>query len=75
MSAWTDRTERGAEDFRLVACPTAPGWAAAYHPETDVLVPRDSTADISNAPTSRGIVVRPERTTTGTATAPRSDGS
>lgn len=78
VSVWTDGTERRAEDFRLVAHPTAPGCAAAYYPETNVLVPLDSTAEISNTPTSKGIVVRPERTTTGaagaTATAPRSDG-
>ncbi|MFG2560126.1 hypothetical protein [Streptomyces sp. NPDC048496] len=48
------------------------------HPETNVLVPLDSTAEISNTPTWKGIVVRLERTTTGAAgatdTAPRSDG-
>jgi hypothetical protein len=78
VSVWTDGTERRAEDFRLVAYPTTPGCAAPYHPETNVLVPLDSTAEISNTPTSQGIVVRLEHTTTGaagaTTTAPRSDG-
>jgi hypothetical protein len=39
-------------------------WAAGVpgvvHPETNVLVPLDSVADISNTPTSKGIVVRLE---------------
>ncbi|WP_408906982.1 hypothetical protein [Streptomyces atratus] len=74
----TGHTERHAEGFRLIAHPTAPGCAAACCPQTDVLVPLDSTAGISDTPTSKGIVVGPERTTIGaagaTATAPRSDG-
>jgi formate dehydrogenase major subunit len=53
--------ERRAEDFRVVAYPTARGCAAAYFPETNVLVPLDSTAEISNTPTSKSIVVRLER--------------
>jgi molybdopterin-dependent oxidoreductase alpha subunit len=53
--------ERRAEDFRLVAYPTARGCAAAYFPETNVLVPLDSTAETSNTPTSKSIVVRFER--------------
>jgi hypothetical protein len=43
-----------------VAYPAAPGSAAAYYPETNVLVPLDSVADISQTPTSKGIVVRLE---------------
>ena len=35
--------------------------AAAYYPETNVLVPLDSTADVSNTPTSKAVVVRLER--------------
>lgn len=58
--AGRDGTERRAPDFRLVSCATTPG-SAAYHPETNVLVPLDSVADISNTPTSKGIVVRSER--------------
>jgi anaerobic selenocysteine-containing dehydrogenase len=44
----------------VVAYDTARGCAAAYFPETNVLVPLDSTADISNTPTSKAIVVRLE---------------
>lgn len=47
----------------MVPYPTARGSAAAYYPETQVLVPLDSVADISNQPTSKGIVVRLERVT------------
>jgi anaerobic selenocysteine-containing dehydrogenase len=60
VSVWNDGTERRARNFRLVSYPTAPGSAAAYYPETNVLVPLDSVADISNTPTSKGIVVRLE---------------
>jgi formate dehydrogenase major subunit len=52
--------ERRADDFRVVAYPTARGCAAAYFPETNVLVPLDSTAETSNTPTSKSIVVRLE---------------
>ncbi|NLU68368.1 FdhF/YdeP family oxidoreductase [Streptomyces sp. HNM0574] len=52
--------ERRAPAFRAVAYPTPPGSAAAYYPETNVLVPLDSVADISNTPTSKGVVVRLE---------------
>jgi molybdopterin-dependent oxidoreductase alpha subunit len=57
-SEWTDGSERTAPGFRVVHYPTAPGCAAAYYPETNVLVPLDSTADRSNTPTSKSLVVR-----------------
>ncbi|WP_320783266.1 FdhF/YdeP family oxidoreductase [Streptomyces sp. CRN 30] len=60
VGVWRDGVERRAEDFRVVGYPTARGCAAAYYPETNVLVPLDSVADISNTPTSKGIVVRLE---------------
>jgi formate dehydrogenase major subunit len=59
VSEWRDG-ERRAEGFRVVAYPTARGCAAAYFPETNVLVPLDSTADGSNTPTSKSLVVRLE---------------
>jgi molybdopterin-dependent oxidoreductase alpha subunit len=62
VGVWTDRTERRAEDFEVVPYPTAPGSAAAYYPETQVLVPLDSVAEVSNQPTSKSIVVRLEPT-------------
>jgi len=57
VSVWHDGTERRAEKFVVVSYPTAPGSAAAYYPETNVLVSLDSVADISNTPTSKGIMV------------------
>jgi len=59
VSEWSDG-ERRAPGFRLVSYPTARGCAAAYFPETNVLVPLDSTADGSNTPTSKSLVVRLE---------------
>ncbi|MFF8874552.1 FdhF/YdeP family oxidoreductase [Streptomyces massasporeus] len=60
VSVWGDGTERRAENFEVVPYPAAKGSAAAYYPETNVLVPLDSVADISNQPTSKGIIVRLE---------------
>ncbi|MGL4255403.1 MAG: FdhF/YdeP family oxidoreductase [Microbacterium sp.] len=53
--------ERRAEAFRLVAYRTPRGNAAAYYPETNVLVPLDSVADVSGTPTSKSVVVRLDR--------------
>ncbi|CAM5640481.1 hypothetical protein GCM10010345_80280 [Streptomyces canarius] len=47
-------TGHRAPGFRLVAYPAASGSAAAFYPETNVLVPLDSVADISDTPTSKG---------------------
>ncbi|MFD6424139.1 FdhF/YdeP family oxidoreductase [Streptomyces sp. NPDC060198] len=58
VSEWKDGTERRAPGFRIVHYPTARGCAAAYYPETNVLVPLDSTADTSNTPASKSVVVR-----------------
>ncbi|GAA1687534.1 FdhF/YdeP family oxidoreductase [Microbacterium sediminicola] len=63
VSVWTDGTERRAEEFRIVHYDTPERNAAAYYPETNVLVPLDSTADRSGTPTSKGVVVRLERRT------------
>ncbi len=62
VSEFSDGVERRAEGFRAVSYPTASGCCAAYFPETNVLVPLDSTADVSNTPTSKSIVVRVEPT-------------
>ena len=56
-----DDGERRARAFRAVAYPTAPGCAAAYFPEANVLVPLGSTAEVSNTPTSKSVVIRLER--------------
>ncbi|MGW6912338.1 FdhF/YdeP family oxidoreductase [Kitasatospora sp. NPDC054939] len=58
VGEWRDGVERRAPHFRVVHYPVARGGAAAYYPETNVLVPLDSTADVSNTPTSKAVVVR-----------------
>lgn len=62
VSEWKDGVERRAPGFRVVHYPTARGCAAAYYPETNVLVPLDATADTSNTPASKSVVVRFETT-------------
>ncbi|WP_326808853.1 FdhF/YdeP family oxidoreductase [Streptomyces sp. NBC_01775] len=57
-SEWSDGVERVARGFRVVHYPTARGCAAAYYPETNVLVPLDATADTSNTPASKSVVIR-----------------
>ncbi|MFF3843829.1 FdhF/YdeP family oxidoreductase [Streptomyces sp. NPDC002328] len=64
VSEWRDGTERRAPGFRVVVYPTSRGCAAAYYPETNVLVPLDSTADTSNTPASKSVVVRLEQSAT-----------
>ncbi|MFE7114875.1 FdhF/YdeP family oxidoreductase [Streptomyces sp. NPDC057654] len=64
VGEWTDGAERRAPGFRVVYYPTARGCAAAYYPETNVLVPLDHTADTSNTPASKSVVVRLEPTPT-----------
>jgi anaerobic selenocysteine-containing dehydrogenase len=59
VSVWTDG-ERRAKGFRAVEYPTPRGCAAAYFPEANVLVPLDSTAETSNTPASKSIVIRLE---------------
>ncbi len=49
--------QRRARGFRLVPYPVPAGCAAAYFPETNVLVPVGSVADGSNQPASKSIVV------------------
>jgi molybdopterin-dependent oxidoreductase alpha subunit len=58
VTRWTDDDhERRASAFRIVAYQTPRGCAAAYYPETNALVPLDSTAAGSNTPTSKSIIV------------------
>ena len=65
VSEWTGSDgmlqERRAEEFRIVQYSTPRGNAAAYYPETNVLVPLDSVADVSGTPTSKSVIVRLER--------------
>ncbi|OIJ91545.1 hypothetical protein BIV25_29535 [Streptomyces sp. MUSC 14] len=67
VSEWKDGVERRAPGFRVVHYPTTRGCAAAYYPETNVLVPLDATADTSNTPASKSVVVRLEDHTAATA--------
>ncbi|MGW0707661.1 FdhF/YdeP family oxidoreductase [Streptomyces sp. NPDC002643] len=64
VGEWKDGVERRAPGFRVVHYPTARGCAAAYYPETNVLVPLDATADTSNTPASKSVVVRLEQSST-----------
>ncbi len=64
VGEWKDGVERRAPGFRVVHYPTARGCAAAYYPETNVLVPLDATADTSNTPASKSVVVRLEQSAT-----------
>ncbi|MFZ2173018.1 MAG: FdhF/YdeP family oxidoreductase [Rhodococcus sp. (in: high G+C Gram-positive bacteria)] len=52
-----DDRVRCAPNFRIVEYDTPRGSAAAYYPETNPLVPLDSTALGSNCPTSKSVVV------------------
>ena len=60
VSEWTDGSERTAASFRVVPYDQPRGCAAAYYPETNPLVPLDSTAIGSNCPTSKSVIVRLE---------------
>jgi oxidoreductase alpha (molybdopterin) subunit len=60
VSVWQDG-ERRAKGFRTVEYATPRGCAAAYFPEANVLVPLDSTAEVSNTPASKSVVIRLER--------------
>jgi formate dehydrogenase major subunit len=52
-----DDVVRRVRGFRVVSYDTPRGSAAAYYPETNPLVPLDSTAIGSNTPTSKSVVV------------------
>jgi anaerobic selenocysteine-containing dehydrogenase len=49
--------ERVARHFQVAPCKIARGCTATYFPEANVLVPIDSTADRSNTPTSKSLVI------------------
>ncbi|MGH3361772.1 MAG: molybdopterin dinucleotide binding domain-containing protein, partial [Nocardioides sp.] len=64
VSEWRDGTVRRAPAFRIVSYDQPRGCAAAYYPETNPLVPLDSTAEGSNTPTSKSVIVRLEAPST-----------
>ena len=53
-----DEVHRCAPSFRIVEYDTPRGCAAAYYPETNPLVPLDSTALASNQPAYKSVIVR-----------------
>lgn len=76
VSEWKDGVERTARSFRVVPYDQPRGCVAAYYPEANPLVPLDSTAEKSNQPVYKSVVVRIERPgTTGGATDGGSHGS
>ncbi len=60
VSEWKDGTERTVPSFRIVEYDTPRGCAAAYYPEVNPLTPLDSTAEGSNQPAYKSIVIRLE---------------
>jgi formate dehydrogenase major subunit len=58
VSEADDGSERTAPDFRVVGYEQPLGCAAAYYPETNVLVPLDAAAEGSGTPASKSVVVR-----------------
>ncbi|GAA5199087.1 FdhF/YdeP family oxidoreductase [Arthrobacter gyeryongensis] len=58
-----DGVDRVLKQFRVIGYPTAIGCVAAYFPEANILVPLDSTAEGSNTPASKSVIVRLEHAT------------
>ncbi len=75
VSEWRDGSERSVPRFRVVPYDTPIGTAAAYYPETNPLVPLDSTATGSNCPTSKSLIVRLEPTQEGESSRDHADGA
>jgi molybdopterin-dependent oxidoreductase alpha subunit len=53
--------ERRAPGYRIVAYPTPPGCAAAYYPETNVLIALDHHGPDAQTPAAKAIPIRLER--------------
>jgi molybdopterin-dependent oxidoreductase alpha subunit len=68
VSEWEDGSERTVPSFRIVEYDTPRGCAAAYYPEVNPLTPLDSTAEGSNQPSYKSIIIRLERPSSGVAT-------
>ena len=60
VSEYGDGQARRAPHFRIVVYPTPPGSAAAYYPETNVLVALDAHSADSHTPAYKSVVVRLE---------------
>lgn len=59
-SQWEGQDIRVLRGYRVVSYPTKKGCVAAYFPEANELVPRNSVGEVSNTPTYKQIVVRLE---------------
>jgi anaerobic selenocysteine-containing dehydrogenase len=57
LTSYFESEERRAENFVVVSYPIPPKCAATYFPEANVLVPLNSTAEKSNCPTSKLVVI------------------
>ena len=57
---------RRAENFKAVPYEIPRGCAAAYYPETNVLVPVNAVAEGSNQPASKSLVITLERRASAT---------
>ncbi|MFJ6416552.1 FdhF/YdeP family oxidoreductase [Paeniglutamicibacter sp. NPDC091659] len=55
-----DGRDRVLRQLRVISYPTARGCAATYFPEGNVLVPLEATAEGSNTPVSKSIIIRLE---------------
>ena len=60
VSEWEDGSVRQVPTFRVVAYDQPRGCAAAYYPETNPLIALDHTAEGSNQPAYKSIIVRLE---------------
>jgi formate dehydrogenase major subunit len=58
VSEWEDGTQRQVPLFRVVEYDTPRGCVAAYYPEANPLVPLGHTAEGSNQPAYKSVVVR-----------------
>jgi molybdopterin-dependent oxidoreductase alpha subunit len=58
LASYYEAEERVARRFMVAPFNIPRGCAATYFPEANVLVPINSTADRSNTPTSKSIVIR-----------------
>jgi len=64
-SEFSDGRDREVRNWRVVSYPTARGCAAAYFPEANELVPLDFTAEGSNTPASKSVIIRLEPARSG----------
>lgn len=56
-SHWPGQDGRVLRGYRAVSYPTKKGCVAAYFPEANELIPRESVAEVCNTPTSKQTVV------------------